>query len=37
MALPDPKETLIEYLQTGRDAMVWKASTACPSTTYAGR
>ena len=24
MALPDPKDTLIEYLQTGRDAMVWK-------------
>src|SRR4051812_33223328 len=24
MALRDPKETLIEYLQTGRDAMVWK-------------
>ncbi len=24
MALPDPKDTLIEYLQTGRDALVWK-------------
>ena len=22
--MPDPKDTLVEYLQTARDAMVWK-------------
>ena len=34
--MPDPKETLVEYLQSARDAMVWKVE-GLASTTPAGR